>query len=107
MIELKFRQNNSQLGEVKLIMRIIGKVMYIKTNNEQYSEQMLQQLSSRGAKIMRGRGWLRINMFSDENELVKLGNKEFNHKIDPEEHIEKIIADFFTQKYIEAGFTPE
>lgn len=107
MKELRFKKQDSQLGEIKILMRIDGKIIYLKTNNSQYSEQMLQQLSSKGATILKGRGWLRINLFKPEQEDIKLGSHEFNLKEDPEEIIETSVANFYSEQYLKAGFNIE
>jgi hypothetical protein len=104
MKELRFKQNSPQ-GEIKILIRIIGKIIYIKTNNNQYSDNMLRQLSSKGAIIIRSRNWLKIDLFGNI-EIAKLGTYEINLKEESDKSIEKKIADFYTEKYISANFIP-
>ena len=93
------------MGQIELFMRIIGKTLFLKTNNEQYSNSMLQNLSSKGAVIIRGRGWLRIEIIPKETPLAKLGDYEIDLNKDTPEQIEIKIANFFKEKYVQAGFT--
>ena len=106
MIELKFKQNSAQLGEVKIIMRIIGQMIYFKFNNNQYSESVIQQMQQKGAKIIKAKDWIRADIFGD-NEDVKIGGVEFNVKETKEEEKERILSEFFITQYLKAGFIRE
>jgi hypothetical protein len=101
---LLLTQDNPQMGTIDLTMRFIRDVIYIKTNNNQYSNAMLEDLSKKGAVIIRGRGWLQVRLFGKDLEEVKLGNNEFNLKTDSDEKIEESIRNFYAEKYIQAGF---
>jgi hypothetical protein len=104
MKEIKLRQQNAQLGEITVHIRIIKDIIYIKTNNNQYSEQLLTQLSSKGATILRGRGWLQIRLFKPDMSIVRLGGYEFNLKEDSQDKIETCISNFYLEQYIKSGF---
>lgn len=106
MIELKFIQQNPQLGEVKVIMRIIGKIIYFKFNQSDYAEHIMKQMSERGAIILKARDWIRVNIFSN-NEEIKIGNYEFNVNTTPEPEIERMLSEFYVAQYLKAGFTLE
>jgi len=104
MIELKFKQQNPQLGEVRVVMRLIGKFIYFKFNQSQYAETIMQQMSARGAIIVQAKDWIKVNIF-EGREDVKLGEVEFNLNTTPEPEIEKILSEFYVVQYLKAGFT--
>lgn len=103
MKELIFEKQDTQAGNVRVTMRILGKIIFLKTNNQQYSKQLIDQMRSKGAIINEARGWMRVNIFGN-NEYVKINGKEFNAKEESEERVENILEDFYTINYLKAGF---
>jgi len=102
MREIHFKQKHPQLGEINGVMRVIGKLIYLKFNSNQYSQQVLTQLASKGAKIQIGRDWIQVDMFF-EQERVKLGNIEFNIKEKTDVEMELILSSFYIEQYKKAG----
>jgi len=107
MKEITFTQN-SQLGMIKGVLRIIGKILFFKFNNNQYAERIIEQMKQRGAIIDFGKNkeWIRVDIFRDL-ELIKLGDKELDLKESSEEEIERFIADFYIEQYKKANFIVE
>lgn len=94
--------------EINGFMRILGRFVYLKTNNSQYSDQIIGQLRQRGARVEPSRtgGWMKVDMFANvPSTLVKIGNVEFEIDKTPEDNIEYILAEFYYQNYVKAGFT--
>ena len=67
------------------------------------SNQMIEQMKTKGAKIIRGNGWYRINLFPNQT-LVKLGNVEFNVQETSDEKLEEILFNFYYDNYLKAKF---
>ena len=103
MKEITYSQLNPQYGKVKGHLRIVGKLLFFKFNNTQYSQQIVQQLQSRGASIEIGKGWIKVDMFGD-NEFIKLDGKEIDFKENSSGEIEVILCDFYKKQYANAGF---
>ena len=106
MKEITFIKTDSPFGKIKGTLRIIGKILYYKFNENQYSTQIIEQLKQKGAMITRAKGWIRIDMFIDKDK-VKLNDKEFNINETPEEEIENILTEFYQNKYKTSGFQVE
>ena len=106
MKELIFTQQNPQFGKVQIVVRIIGRIIYFKFNNNQYSNQIISQLKEKGAKISLGKGWLQIDLF-DNQEVVKLGEKEIVVNETSDEEFEVILSDFYKFQYAKANFKLE
>jgi len=110
MKELLFEKLDSQAGQIKGILRVNGRIVYMKINSNQYTAQMISQLESKGAIINQGSGrnWIRINIFPYEkikdNSLVKIGGKEFDLNETSNEEVENLLIQFFTNQYTKAGF---
>jgi len=106
MREFRATQHTPQHGALTLHVRFIGKNMFMKgtQSSSQYTQQVINDLESRGATIKKGNGgWVLIDIIKD-HELVKLGDIEFHPKEAKEEDIETILFDFFLTKYREAKF---
>jgi len=103
MKEIKFKQNSAQ-GLIDGILRIHGKILYLKCNNNQYSAQMINQMKSMGADIQNGLGWIRIDIFKDREGAIKLGEFEFDLNINSYEEIENILTKFYVLQYTKAKF---
>jgi len=106
MRQLTYTQNNPQLGKLKGVLRIIGKMLYFKFNNSQQANQMIQQMQSKGAVIIMGRKWIKIDMFRGQ-EYVKLGEKEFDVSKLSDNEAEKILFDFYKAQFTKANFEVE
>lgn len=106
MKQLIFTQENPQFGKVKLVLRFAGKLIYLKFNDNQYSQQMISQFAAKGAEVKVRKDWVQINIFTGQ-ELVKLGEKEFNINETSDEEIEVILSDFYKFQYEKAGFVLE
>ncbi len=106
MKELIYKQNNPQLGKIKGVLRVIGKLLYFKFNNNNHAQQMITNLQSRGAVIETGEEWISVNMFHNQD-VVKLGEKEFDVTKTSDEDTEKILYNFYFSKFKEGGFEVE
>ncbi len=108
MKQITFKQKNSQLGDVKGILRIDKKLLYFKFNNTPQAQQMMVQMQKKGAIITPGgeRKWIRVNMFGNLDN-VNLGKGEFNPKEKSDEEIEKMLFDFYLENYTKANFECE
>ena len=106
MKEITYSQKGSQMGDLKGVLRIIGKLLYFKFNNNQYAQQVVAQLQAKGAIINLGKGWIRVDMFRDLEE-VRLGEKEFNTKKTSDEEIEELLHDFYINHFKKSGFKIE
>jgi len=106
MKQLIFSQQNPQFGKVEIVIRIIGRLLYFKFNDNQYSQQIISQLKSKGAKVTIGRGWIQINLFEGQ-EVVKLGDNEIVVNETSDEEYEVILSDFYKFQYAKANFKLE
>ena len=98
-----YSQSHPTLGELKGVLRIIGKVLFFKFNNKEQAASVISQLQSRGAKIEIGKEWIMVDMFYKQD-LVKIGGKEFNPQTTSAEEIEKILFDFYYNQYTKFKF---
>jgi len=106
MRELIYTQSHPTLGNLKGVLRIIGKLLFFKFNNAQQSMQVISQLQSKGALIETSKEWLKVDMFPNQD-LVKLGGNEFNIKETSDEEAEKILFDFYYNQFTKAKFKVE
>lgn len=109
MIEIKYSQDNAQLGKINGVLRVIGTMVFLKMTNSPQSRQIVNQMQNKGARIIKGTGdWVKIDMFSAHTELgkedFKLANKEFNINTTPIDEIEKIISEFYVINFNKAQF---
>ena len=102
MKQIKFMQNSAQ-GKIDGTMRFIGKTIYLKVNNSQYLDKMIKEMEAKGVRILKGRGWLQINLFGD-NKMAKLGPYEFDFENDSAEIIERNLSSFYATQYRKGGF---
>lgn len=101
--EIIFEQRNPKLGLIKGVLRIVGRIIFLKFNNLKYSKDLISQMKLRGAKVVQGRNWIRVDMFHNK-ENVKLGNNEFNVKEKSDDEMELILYNFYLNQYIKSGF---
>ena len=106
MKQLIFRQQNPQFGKVQIVLRIIGRILYFKFNNNEYSQQIISQLISKGAKVEVGKEWIQINIFESQ-EVVKLGEKEIVISETSDKEFEVLLSDFYKLQYAKANFKLE
>lgn len=106
MIQINFEKKGTGAGDVKGILRIDGKILFFKYNDNQYAQQAMAQMQSKGAIITPGRGWIRVNMFGVHEE-VKLGGHVFNPQTISNEEVEIILRDFYIENYSKSGFICE
>ena len=106
MREMIYTQSHPTLGELKGVLRIVGKILFYKFNNKEQSMQIISQLQSRGAKIQTGKEWIMVDMFADRD-LVKLGSKEFNPQTTSPEEVEGILFDFYYNQFTKMKFKVE
>ncbi len=106
MKELIFSQQNPQFGKVKIVIRIFGRLLYFKFNNNQYSQQIISQIKSKGAKVVIGKEWIQINIFEGQ-EVIKLGEKEIVVNETSDEEYEVILSDFYKFQYAKFKFILE
>jgi len=100
--EIKFNGSSGQ-GQVNGIMRIIGRHVYYPNNSSPQVMQVISQLAEKGAEITYAKKWIQINMFKNQ-ELVKLGNEEFNVLTLTDQEIENKLFSFYIAQYQKAGF---
>ena len=105
MKELSFAQN-TQMGIVRGILRILGKVIFIKVNNRQYLDVMMKQMREKGALIEEKADWLMIDFIRD-NQIVKLGDELIDLESDKKEEIEQKIYNFYFKQYKSMGWFVE
>lgn len=104
MIELRAYQNNPQQGEINILMRFDGKLIFLKTSQAPQKNQMIEQLRAGGASIEESStGWLKINMFHT-HKFAKFGPYEIDVDGTPEDLIEKQLSTFYQSKYMQAKF---
>lgn len=108
MIEIKYSQDNPKMGKLNGNLRILGKTLYFKFNNNQYVEQLISNFKQRGAEIDKSdkTGWIRINMFKGQS-FVKLGGREFDVNETSEEEVETILGEFYAKYFTQSGFVCE
>jgi len=96
-----------QHGNLVINLRFSGKYLFMKfSKNNPQENQMIQQLEKKGAEIVERAGWLRINMFKNQD-LVKIGNIEFDVTKITREETENILFDFYKDRYTQAHFQVE
>ena len=105
MKEMIYTQKHPTLGELKGVLRIVGSNLFFKFNNKEQAVQVISQLESRGALVeySKDNSWIRVDMFYNQD-IVKLGGKEFNVKETSQEDIEKILFYFYYNKYTKFKF---
>ncbi|HDK42517.1 MAG TPA: hypothetical protein ENG87_04000 [Candidatus Pacearchaeota archaeon] len=101
MKEIKFSQV-SPMGKIEGILRIIGKDLFFKYNNNQYAEQAMKQMENKGAIIIRKREWIKVNLFNNQENVI-MGGKEFNVNETLIEDIEMILFNFYMEQFKKAG----
>jgi len=106
MKQIIYKQVNPQHGKITGDLRIRGKLLYFKFNNNQYAQQMITQLQNKGAVIKIGKSWIEVSMFHNQ-EIVKLGEKEFDVTEKSDEEMEEILYDFYTTQFKKAKFEVE
>jgi len=91
-------------GKRKIRLRIIGRIIFLhKRINDTTQLTMIEQFREKGAKIDEADNWIRIDMFAGNN-LVKLGDMEFDVDTKSETEMENILVNFFKLKYKQAHF---
>ena len=106
MKQIIYKQLNPKFGKITGVLRIRGKLLYFKFNNNQYAQQMVAQLQSKGAVIKIGKGWIEVSMFHNQ-EMIKLGEKEFDVTEKSDEEMEEILYDFYVAQFKKAKFEVE
>ena len=102
MIELRFTKP-SQLGEVKIVLRIVRHLLYFKYSHSDYAEQAIKQFRAKGIRFRKSPNWLEVDIFGD-NKVVKIGDEEIDLEEDKDEAIEKKLSDFYVVQYVKSGF---
>ncbi len=104
MKQINYSQANPRMGNLSGVLRIGGKFLYFRSNNNQYEVQIIAQMREKGAEIVKSAtGWIRVDMFK-ANSLVKLGDKEFDANDTPPQEIEDILYNFYLANFTKAGF---
>jgi len=106
MKQLIFIQENPQMGKLKVVLRIVGRLLYFKFSDNQYSQGIISQLKAKGAEITIRKGWVQINIFQGQ-EVIKLGEKEIVIEETSDEEFEVLLSDFYKIQYVKAGFKLE
>ena len=103
----------------RVVYRIVGKIVYIKGNVNQYAEQLAKQIVAKGGKISYAANWVKADMFGDNtlfnlkdhtidfesNLITNKSTKEIMTASD--ENIETVLTDFFKQTLEMSGFVCE
>ena len=107
MKELNFTQN-TQMGNLKGILRIIGKNLYFKYNDHSYALQAIESMKKKGAIIEFGKDkeWIKVDIFAN-NMFIKLGEIYIDLEEDKDFDIEEKLAEFYIQQYKKMGFFVE
>ena len=105
MIELICKNQNSQFGLVQVVLRFIGKDIFIKSNINAQAKTLIEQFRTRGAEVEWNSDftWCRVNLFKI-NPVIKLGDYEMDSEEDTLPEIEHKFAMFYKNKYEEAHF---
>ena len=104
MRELTCTQQTPQHGLISVTLRFVGKEFFMKfSKGNPTSNQMIDQMRMKGASIIPGNGWYRINLFPNQT-IVKLGGVEFNAQETPVAEIEEILFNFYYDNYLRAKF---
>jgi len=106
MKQLIFIQENPQMGKLKVVLRIVGRLLYFKFSDNQYSQGIISQLKAKGAEITIRKGWVQINIFQGQ-EVIKLGEKEIVIEETSDEEFEVLLSDFYKIQYTKANFKLE
>jgi len=106
MIQINFEKKGTGAGDVQGILRIQGKILFYKFNDNQYAQQTITQMQAKGAIITMGRGWIMVNIFGQLTD-IKLGNQEFNVQDKTDQEMEFILRDFYAENYVKSGFKIE
>jgi len=106
MRELTYKKKDTMQGNLDGVMRVDGKIVYFKANNTPHTQQMINNLRSKGADIQTASsGWIRVDMFIGQpTSRVILGGKEFDINETSEDEIELILYNFYALNFAKAGF---
>lgn len=109
MIEIKYSQQNAQMGVLSGVLRVVGSMVYLKMMENSQSRQIVQQMEDRGAIITKGdNNWVKIDMFKTHVDLgqttFKLSGEKFDIIDTPVNEVEKKIAKFFVQNFEKAKY---
>lgn len=105
MIELICKNNNSQFGLVQVVLRFVGKDIFIKSNINAQAKALIEQFKNKGAEVEWNKDftWCRVNLFKI-NPVIRLGEYELDCEEDTDALIEDSFAKFYKSKYEEAHF---
>jgi hypothetical protein len=107
MIEINYSKPNPQGGMLKGTMRIIGTNLFLLTVDNPYTQEVVNNLVNKGARItkdLRNR-WIKVDIFSgQESKYFKLGGHEFNIDEVTDMEVEKILGEFYFISFTKAGF---
>lgn len=106
MIQIICQKEDPNMGNVKVKIRIKGKIIFFKFNQSEIANQIMAKMQKAGAIITPGKGWIKVNIFG-ENKEIKLGTDEFNVNDKTDSEIEKILGNFYIINYTKTGFTCE
>lgn len=95
-------------GKIEVLIRFDGHLIYMKSSEESYVNQIVEQLKSKGASVVRSndRKYFRINIFAG-NPVAKINGKEIDIEKDNPEEIEKHLLQFYKFQYAKASFSVE
>lgn len=103
MLQIDYSQKSPEMGELKCILRVDGRHLFFQFNNSGHAQQVMAQLQQKGAIIVPGNKWIKVDMFGIHEE-VKLGNEIFSLTKTPKDTVEKILGDFYMENFTKAGF---
>jgi hypothetical protein len=108
MIEINAITFHPQMGQVKIVLRINGKFLYLRYKDSDQAKVMVKQFEQKGAIIEmdKDKVWAKIDIIKDET-LVKFGEEELDMTNTTDKQIENFLGNFYEKKYKEAHFSVE
>lgn len=106
MKQFRATQNTPQYGPQTLIVRFVGKLIFIKGLQEssKYVQKLIDDFEKRGASVMKGNGgWIRVDIIKDNKDVI-LGPIVLDIDEMSNDEIEGGLYEFFSTKYRAAKF---
>jgi len=104
--EITFEQKNPQMGQVKGILRIIGKDLFIKVNTYKYGKQLIDKFKTAGCKVEESKDWIKVDLFYTHKSIILAGTTLDSEEELPEE-LENKLYNFYMLQYAKAGMKVE
>ena len=88
------------------VYRFIGRIVYMKMNNLEYAQPLIDKIVQKGGKVETNKGWIRADIIGD-NKIVRFGQYEINVDTQSETEIQNMFVEFFTAILKQSGFICE